>query len=58
MVRIGLIIAVSAYRLGVLAFSSGLGASSWEAGWSMEKALVMAISRALLWPVWLYRDLT
>ncbi len=58
MVRIGLIIAVSAYLLGVLAFSIGLGASYWEAGWSLEKALVMAISRALLWPVWLYRDLT
>ncbi len=58
MVRIGLIIVVSAYLLGVLALSIGLGASYWEAGWSLDKALARAIARALLWPVWLYRDLT
>ena len=58
MLRIGLIIAVSAYLLGVLALSISLGASYWEAGWSLDKALARAIARALLWPVWLYRNLT
>ena len=58
MLKTSLIVFGCVYVFGTLAFAVIFAVGYWDAGWSIDRAVITAFQRALLWPLKLVRDLT
>ena len=58
MIKSGLIVIGCVYVFGTLAFAVFFAVGYWDAGWSVDRALIAAFERALVWPLRLARELT
>ena len=57
MVKPSLIVIGGIYVFGMLAFAVVYAVGYWDAGWSYDRAIIVAFERAILWPMELARQL-
>ncbi len=57
MIKPSLIVMGCIYVFGMLAFAVVYAVGYWDAGWSIDRGIMVAFERAMLWPLELARQL-